>query len=90
MKKWGCLIKRFIPIDKEGVKKLHQIRRWLKDPHALRMEGSTERLTQKESLSAKETAVYNALLKREIFPAYQIITDRYKKGVGFEITHSLE
>lgn len=83
--KMGLSNKTVYTHRKEGVKKLHQIRRWLKDPHALRMEGSTERLTQKESLSAKETAVYNALLKREIFPAYQIITDRYKKGVGFEI-----
>ncbi|MEX0577617.1 EAL domain-containing protein, partial [Enterobacter cloacae subsp. cloacae] len=47
--------------------------------------GSGERQGKIESLSSTEVDVFNALLKREIFPAYQIITDENKKGVGFEI-----
>lgn len=70
---------------KEGVQKLHHIKRWLNDPHSFKMERSVKRQRQKEGFSDKEAEIFNALMKREIFPAYQIITDRDKKGVGFEI-----
>lgn len=70
---------------KEGIRKLHHIRLWLNDPNAFKMECAGGRKIEKEALTSREAEVFNALLKREIFPAYQIITDRYKKGVGFEI-----
>ncbi|ESN13194.1 hypothetical protein L370_03471 [Enterobacter sp. MGH 24] len=70
---------------KEGVLKLRLIKRWLHDPHNFKAEGGVKYQRPKKEFTNKETEIFNALLKREIFPAYQIITDRDKKGVGFEI-----
>lgn len=70
---------------KEGMNKLHVIRQWLNDPHNFRAENRDVLPNKNEGFTDKEVDIYNALLKREIFPAYQIITDRDKKGVGFEI-----
>jgi FOG: EAL domain len=70
---------------KEGLKKLHQIQLWLSDLKATRMENVITRKNEKNMLSSHEMAIFNALLNKEIFPAYQVITDRYKKVVGFEI-----
>ncbi|SAD63626.1 protein YjcC [Enterobacter cloacae] len=70
---------------KEGVLKLHLIKRWLHDPHNFKAEGSIKRQSQNAGFTDKEVEVFKALHKKEIFPAYQIITDRDKKGVGFEI-----
>ena len=70
---------------KEGVQKLHYIKRWLNDPHNFKAERSHKNNRLKAELTDKEADIFNALVKREIFPAYQIITDRDKKGVGFEI-----
>ncbi|BFT81470.1 EAL domain-containing protein [Enterobacter pseudoroggenkampii] len=70
---------------KEGVLKLRLIKRWLHDPHNLKAEGSINRRSQKTEFTDKEAEIFNALHNKEIFPAYQIITDRDKKGVGFEI-----
>jgi len=70
---------------KEGMNKLHVIRQWLNDPHNFRAESRDVLPNKNEGFTDKEVDIYNALLKREIFPAYQIITDRDKKGVGFEI-----
>lgn len=36
-------------------------------------------------LTVREVEIHNALLNKEIFPVYQIITDKNKKGRGFEI-----
>lgn len=70
---------------KKGIKKLHQIRLWLSDSNTAIIEGVNNRRNEKENFSSHEVAIYNALLNREIFPAYQVITDRFKKIVGFEI-----
>jgi predicted signal transduction protein with EAL and GGDEF domain len=70
---------------KEGVQKLHYIKRWLNDPHNFKAERSHKNNRLKAEFTDKEADIFNALVKREIFPAYQIITDRDKKGVGFEI-----
>ncbi|MCR2770628.1 EAL domain-containing protein [Enterobacter kobei] len=70
---------------KEGVQKLHYIKRWLNDPHNFKAERSHKNHRLKAEFTDKEADIFNALVKREIFPAYQIITDRDKKGVGFEI-----
>ena len=65
---------------KEGVQKLHYIKRWLNDPHNFKAERSHKNNRLKAELTDKEADIFNALVKREIFPAYQIITDRDKKG----------
>ena len=70
---------------KEGVLKLHLIKRWLHDPHNFKAEGSIKRQSQNAGFTDKEVEIFKALHNKEIFPAYQIITDRDKKGVGFEI-----
>lgn len=70
---------------KEGVKKINAIRLWLNKTHVLRAEWSCENKDVDGGLSSNEIGILNALLTGEIFPTYQIITDRYKKGVGFEI-----
>lgn len=70
---------------KEGLKKLHHIQLWLSDLKVSRMGNVRFRKNEKGMLSSHEMAIFNALLNREIFPAYQVITDRYKKVVGFEI-----
>ncbi|MGF6099953.1 EAL domain-containing protein [Enterobacter sp. A4] len=70
---------------KEGVLKLHLIKRWLHDPHNFKAEGSFKRQSQNAGFTDKEVEIFKALHNKEIFPAYQIITDRDKKGVGFEI-----
>lgn len=70
---------------KEGMLKLRLIKRWLHDPHNFKAERSIKQRNQKTELTDKEAEIFNALHKKEIFPAYQIITDRDKKGVGFEI-----
>ncbi|VFS41106.1 protein YjcC [Enterobacter cancerogenus] len=67
------------------MKKLHLIKPWLSDRNLFRMEESNHKDMQEEGLSSREVEIFNALLRREIFPVYQIITDRFKKGVGFEI-----
>lgn len=70
---------------KEGMMKLRLIKQWLHDPHNFKAEGGIKHQCQKTEFTDKETEILNALLKKEIFPSYQIITDRDKKGVGFEI-----
>ncbi|WP_368743056.1 EAL domain-containing protein [Enterobacter asburiae] len=70
---------------KEGVLKLRLIKRWLHDSHNFNAERSIKRRSQNREFTDKEAEIFNALYKKEIFPAYQIITDRDKKGVGFEI-----
>lgn len=65
---------------KEGVQKLHYIKRWLNDPHNFKAERSHKNHRLKAEFTDKEADIFNALVKREIFPAYQIITDRDKKG----------
>lgn len=70
---------------KEGVLKLRLIKRWLHDPHNFKAEKPDKHPRQKVGFTEKEAEIFNALRNREIFPAYQIITDRDKKGVGFEI-----
>ncbi|MEG5642892.1 EAL domain-containing protein [Enterobacter asburiae] len=70
---------------KEGVLKLRLIKRWLHDSHNFNTERSIKRRSQNTEFTDKEAEIFNALYKKEIFPAYQIITDRDKKGVGFEI-----
>lgn len=70
---------------KEGVLKLRLIKRWLHDSHNFNAERSIKRRSQNTEFTDKEAEIFNALYKKEIFPAYQIITDRDKKGVGFEI-----
>ena len=83
--KMGLSDKTVYTHRKEGVRKIQPIRMWLNDTHVLRTEGSGDRKNSRERLSSHEIDILNALLKGEIFPAYQIITDRNKKGVGFEI-----
>ncbi|MRM10088.1 EAL domain-containing protein [Enterobacter cloacae subsp. dissolvens] len=83
--KLGLTNKTVYTHRKEGLRKLQLIHLWLNDPKAYSSEGAVGRQTEREPLSSTEVDVFNALLKREIFPAYQIITDKYKKGVGFEI-----
>jgi hypothetical protein len=70
---------------KEGVLKLRLIKRWLHDPHNFKADKPDKHPRQKVGFTEKEAEIFNALRNREIFPAYQIITDRDKKGVGFEI-----
>lgn len=70
---------------KEGLKKLHQIHRWLSDLNTSRIESKRRRKNEKIILSSKEMDIFNALLNRQLFPVYQVITDRYKKVVGFEV-----
>ncbi|MDY3587864.1 EAL domain-containing protein [Enterobacter asburiae] len=70
---------------KEGVLKLRLIKRWLNDSHNFSAERRIKRRNQNTDFTDKESEIFNALYKKEIFPAYQIITDRDKKGVGFEI-----
>ncbi|EOY8404234.1 EAL domain-containing protein [Enterobacter asburiae] len=70
---------------KEGVLKLRLIKRWLHDSQNFNAERSIKRRSQNREFTDKEAEIFNALYKKEIFPAYQIITDRDKKGVGFEI-----
>ena len=70
---------------KEGVLKLRLIKRWLNDSHNFSAERRIKRRSQHTDFTDKESEIFNALYKKEIFPAYQIITDRDKKGVGFEI-----
>ncbi|MEL4867940.1 EAL domain-containing protein [Pantoea agglomerans] len=70
---------------KEGVQKLNLIKQWVNDPHNFNVGESSRRKRQKTGFTEKEAEIFNALLKREIFPVYQIITDHNKKGVGFEI-----
>lgn len=70
---------------KGGVLKLRLIKRWLHDSHNFNAERSIKRRSQNTEFTDKEAEIFNALYKKEIFPAYQIITDRDKKGVGFEI-----
>ncbi|PCM82223.1 EAL domain-containing protein [Enterobacter cloacae] len=83
--KLGLTNKTVYTHRKEGLRKLQLIHLWLNDPKGYPSEGAVGRQTEREPLSSTEMDVFNALLKREIFPAYQIITDKYKKGVGFEI-----
>ncbi len=83
--KLGLTNKTVYTHRKEGLRKLQLIHLWLNDPKGYSSEGAVGRQTKREPLSSTEVDVFNALLKREIFPAYQIITDKYKKGVGFEI-----
>lgn len=83
--KMGLSNKTVYTHRKEGMQKLHLIKQWVNDPHNFNVGDSIKRKSQKTGFTAKETEIYNALLKREIFPVYQIITDRDKKGVGFEI-----
>lgn len=83
--KMGLSDKTVYTHRKEGVRKIQPIRVWLNDPHVLRAEGSSVRKNSQERLSGHEIDILNALLNGEIFPAYQIITDKNKKGVGFEI-----
>ncbi|HDT1100431.1 TPA: EAL domain-containing protein, partial [Enterobacter asburiae] len=70
---------------KEGVLKLRLIKGWLNDSHNFSAERRIKRRSQHTDFTDKESEIFNALYKKEIFPAYQIITDRDKKGVGFEI-----
>lgn len=70
---------------KEGLQKLHCIKRWLNEPRNVKVERRIKSQNQRVDFTDKEAEIFNALVKREIFPAYQIITDRDKKGVGFEI-----
>ena len=70
---------------KEGVLKLRLIKRWLNDSHNFSAERRIKRRNQNTDFTDEESEIFNALYKKEIFPAYQIITDRDKKGVGFEI-----
>ena len=72
-------------LRKEVVLKLRLIKRWLNDSHNFSAERRIKRRSQNTDFTDKESEVFNALYKKEIFPAYQIITDRDKKGVGFEI-----
>ena len=65
---------------KEGVLKLRLIKRWLHDSHNFNAERSIKRRSQNTEFTDKETEIFNALYKKEIFPAYQIITDRDKKA----------
>ncbi|ELE9703649.1 EAL domain-containing protein [Enterobacter cloacae] len=83
--KLGLTNKTVYTHRKEGLRKLQLIHLWLNDPKGYSSEGTVGRQTERAPLSSTEVDVFNALLKREIFPAYQIITDKYKKGVGFEI-----
>ena len=83
--KMGLSNKTVYTHRKEGVLKLHLIKRWLHDPHNFKAEGSIKRQTQNAGFTDKEVEIFKALHNKEIFPAYQIITDRDKKGVGFEI-----
>lgn len=70
---------------KEGIRKLHHIKLWLSDSTTTIIEDVNNRRNEKENFSSEEVVIYNALLNREIFPAYQVITDCFKKTVGFEI-----
>ncbi|QLA66503.1 EAL domain-containing protein [Enterobacter pasteurii] len=69
---------------KVGLTKLHLIRLWFNDSRVFRDEVYIAPDNQ-QAFSEAEVAVLQALHKREIFAAYQIITDGDKKGVGFEI-----
>ncbi|HBL4970622.1 TPA: EAL domain-containing protein [Enterobacter cloacae] len=84
-KKFGLTNKTVYTHRKAGLRKLQLIQLWYKTSQGFSAPGSGERQGKIESLSSTEVDVFNALLKREIFPAYQIITDENKKGVGFEI-----
>lgn len=69
---------------KEGVLKLRLIKRWLHDSHNFKADKPDKHLRQKVGFTEKEAEIFNALRNREIFPAYQIITDRDKKGLGLK------
>ena len=84
-KKFGLTNKTVYTHRKAGLRKLQLIQLWYKNSQGFSAPGSGERQGKIESLSSIEVDVFNALLKREIFPAYQIITDENKKAVGFEI-----
>lgn len=83
--KMGLSDKTIYTHRKEGIRKLNLIRLWLTDSTTFKVEGVVGRKYERQVYSSREMEIFNALLKREIFPAYQIITDRYKKVVGFEI-----
>lgn len=70
---------------KQGIEKLDFIRLSVSEPNAFKLESIVGRKKENTLLSSRDIEISNALLKREIFPAYQVITDRYKKVVGFEI-----
>lgn len=69
---------------KVGLGKLYLIRVWFSDARVFRNEVCAVK-NKSQAFSETEIDVLQALHKREIFAAYQIITDGDKKGVGFEI-----
>lgn len=81
-----CLSNKTIYVHREkGLKKLHHVKLWLSDHKNFRIENVRSWENEKGILLSHEMEVFNALLNREIAPAYQVITDRNKKVVGFEI-----
>ncbi|EMM5578537.1 EAL domain-containing protein, partial [Enterobacter hormaechei] len=69
---------------KVGLDKLYLIRMWFSDARVFRDEVCAVK-NNTQGFSDAEIDILQALHKREIFAAYQIITDGDKKGVGFEI-----
>ncbi|EOZ4934780.1 EAL domain-containing protein [Enterobacter hormaechei] len=69
---------------KVGLDKLYLIRVWFSDARVFRDEVCAVK-NNPQGFSDAEIDILQALHKREIFAAYQIITDGDKKGVGFEI-----
>ncbi|WP_253384670.1 EAL domain-containing protein [unidentified bacterial endosymbiont] len=70
---------------KEGLRKLQLIHTWINDFNASRVEKIRGRNNEKETLSKREMEIFSALIKRDIFPVYQIITNSSKRVIGFEI-----
>lgn len=81
---FGLAIKTIYTHRQVGLRKLQFIQPWLKDAGVIRGVNKTQNPI-KTSLPVKESEFYSALARKEIFPVYQIITDRHKKGTGFEI-----
>ncbi|EPF3214764.1 EAL domain-containing protein [Enterobacter hormaechei] len=83
-KRLGLSDKTIYTHRKVGLGKLYIIRVWFSDSRVFRDEVCAGK-NKTKVFSETEIDILQALHKREIFAAYQIITDSDKKGVGFEI-----
>ncbi|WP_230353814.1 EAL domain-containing protein [Lelliottia sp. WAP21] len=82
--KLGLGIKTVYTHRQEGLRKLQFIQPWINDSGVIRNRFKMPRETL-SALPLSEPDFYLAIERKEIFPVYQIITDRDKKGIGFEI-----
>lgn len=81
---YGLDVKTIYTHRTEGLRKLQFIQPWLKDVSFIRISADPADV-ESEKHSDRQSELIRALMRREIFPVYQVITDRNKKVVGFEI-----